>query len=48
MKSFESFELVYTEEYTTRRDVMQREWELKQWTKAKKEALVTQEKVIVK
>lgn len=42
MKSFDSFELVYTEEYMTRREVMQREWELKQWTKAKKEALVIQ------
>ena len=40
MKCFDSFELVYTEEYMTRTEVMQREWQLKHWTKAKKEALI--------
>lgn len=48
MKSFDSFELVYTEEYMTRKEVMQREWELKQWTKTKKEALVMHENVLLK
>ena len=40
MKYFDSFVLVYTESYATRKEAMQREWELKQWTKAKKEALI--------
>lgn len=40
MKYFDSFQLVYTEEYTTRSEAMKREWELKQWSKAKKEELV--------
>lgn len=48
MKRFDSFELAYTEEYMTRKEVMQREWELKQWTKAKKEALVIHESVLLK
>jgi putative endonuclease len=40
MKYFETFELVYTELYPTRSKAMKREWELKQWTKKKKEALI--------
>ncbi len=44
MKYFDSFELVYTESYATRKEAMQREWELKQWTKAKKEALIDDSK----
>ena len=41
MKYFDSFQLVYTEKFLTRKEAMQREWQLKKWTKAKKEALVT-------
>lgn len=41
MRRFESFVLVYTEEYPTRQQAMQREWQLKQWPKKKKEALVS-------
>src|SRR5438105_1367797 len=41
MRSFSSFELVYTEAYASRTEAMKREYELKQWTKAKKEALIT-------
>lgn len=41
IKYFDSFKLVYSEEYPTRSEAMRREYQLKQWTKAKKEALVT-------
>lgn len=40
IKYFSSLELVYTEEYSTRTQAMKREWELKQWKKVKKEALI--------
>jgi putative endonuclease len=41
IKYFTSCELVYSEIYETRSSAMKREWELKQWTRAKKEALLT-------
>lgn len=34
--------LVYSEKYKTLREAMKREWQVKKWTKAKKEALVNQ------
>jgi len=37
---FDSMELVYSEEYLTRKEAMQREAELKKWPKIKKEVLV--------
>ncbi len=40
IKYFTSCELVYSEIYETRSSAMKREWELKQWTRAKKEALI--------
>jgi predicted GIY-YIG superfamily endonuclease len=40
MRSFNSFELVYKEEYPTRKLAMQREWELKQLKKIQKEKLI--------
>ncbi len=40
IRSFQSFTLVYSEEYSTRNEAMKREYELKHWTKAKKEALI--------
>lgn len=40
VRSFESFELVYTEKYKTRSEAMKREAEIKKWSKAKKEELV--------
>lgn len=40
MGSFTSFELVYTEKYQTRTEAMKREYQLKQLTKAQKEALI--------
>ena len=47
-KSFDSVELVYSEKYSTRKEAMQREWQLKKWSKAKKEALVSGDKVRLK
>lgn len=40
IKYFDSCELVYSEEYPTRIKAMRREFQLKKWTKAKKEALI--------
>jgi putative endonuclease len=40
MKYFNSFELVYQEEYPTPLEAMRRENQLKGWTKTMKEALV--------
>jgi len=40
VRYFDSVELVYSEKYATRKEAMQREIQLKRWTKAKKEALV--------
>ena len=40
IRYFKSIELVYSEEYQTRSESMQRESQLKKWSKAKKEALI--------
>ena len=40
VKYFSGFKLAYSEEYQTRKEVMQREFQLKKWSKAKKEALI--------
>jgi putative endonuclease len=40
VRYFDSVELVYSEKYSTRKEAMQRETQLKKWTKPKKEALV--------
>lgn len=40
IKYFDSCELVYAETYQTRIEAMKREYQLKKWTKAKKEALI--------
>lgn len=40
IKYFDSCELAYSEEYKTRIEAMRREFQLKKWTKAKKEALI--------
>jgi putative endonuclease len=40
VKSFKSFRLIYSEIYNSRREAMQREYQLKKWTRAKKEALI--------
>ncbi|KKR11918.1 MAG: Excinuclease ABC C subunit domain protein [Candidatus Woesebacteria bacterium GW2011_GWA1_39_21] len=41
MRYFESFELVYSEKYKTRSEAMQREWELKKLSRAKKGELIS-------
>lgn len=40
VRSFASFKLVYSEEYVSRKEAMQREYQLKQWTRVKKESLI--------
>jgi putative endonuclease len=40
VRYFNSVKLVYSEKQKTRKEAMQREFELKKWPKAKKEALI--------
>ena len=40
MTYFRSFELVYSETYTTRTEAMQREAQLKKWPRSKKDVLI--------
>lgn len=40
VRSFDSFELVYSEKYKSRREALRREYQLKQLTKVEKEKLV--------
>lgn len=40
IRYFYSFTLVYSEKYSTRKEAMQRETQLKKWSRAKKEALI--------
>lgn len=40
LRPFSSLKLVYFEKFKTRREAMQREIELKNWTKQEKEALI--------
>jgi putative endonuclease len=40
--------LVYSEEYSTLQLAMKREWQIKKWTKAKKEALVKKDYQLLK
>ena len=40
IRYFNSFELIYSETLSSRSEAMKREWELKQWSRAKKEALI--------
>lgn len=47
MRYFTSFELVYSEKYETRSEALKREWQLKQWPKKKKEALIAGDKSLV-
>lgn len=48
IKYFDSFQLVYSEEYSSRIEAMQREYQLKKWTKAKKEALIKNDLGVLK
>ena len=40
IRYFPSFNLVYSETYKTRKEAMQREFQLKKWSPAKKEAII--------
>ncbi|MBI2315070.1 GIY-YIG nuclease family protein [Candidatus Daviesbacteria bacterium] len=40
LRYFSSFQLVYSETYNSRAEALKREYQLKQWPKAKKEALL--------
>lgn len=48
IKYFSSCKLVYFEEYTTRTEAIKREWQLKHWTKVKKEALISNDLELLK
>ena len=45
---FKSIKLVYSETYPSRKEAMKREWQLKKWTKAKKEALINENLKLLK
>lgn len=48
IKYFSSSKLMYSEEYPTRVEAMRREWQLKKWTKVKKEALMKENLELLK
>ncbi len=48
IRYFNSFELVYSEDFVNRSEAMKREWQLKQWSRAKKEALILQDLSLLK
>lgn len=45
---FDTFDLVYSESYPSRTDAMKREWQLKHWSRKKKEALIAGNKELLK
>jgi len=48
VRYFSSSKLVYNEKYQTRAEAMQREAQLKRWTRDKKEALIQGDKTLLK
>lgn len=48
IRYFSSFTLVYSEKYSIRKEAMQREFQLKHWPRAKKEALIQGNKALLK
>jgi len=48
IRYFDSFKLVHSEKYLTRKESMQREAQLKRWSKVKKEALITKDLLSLK
>ncbi len=48
IRYFNSFKLIYSESFATRSEAMKREWQLKQWSRAKKEALILGNKELLK
>ncbi len=48
VRYFSSFKLIYQETFGSRKETMQREIQLKNWSRAKKEALVRENLVLLK
>lgn len=48
IKDYGDFELVYTEQFQTRTDAMRKEKQLKHWTIAKKETLISGDSILLK
>ncbi|MCL5438770.1 MAG: GIY-YIG nuclease family protein [Patescibacteria group bacterium] len=48
IRNFYSFELAYSETYNSRKEAMQREYQLKSWSRSKKEALIKGDKALLK
>ncbi len=48
IRYFDHFELVYTENFSTRQESMRREQQLKTWSRLKKEALINGDKIALK
>ena len=48
VRYFSSTKLVYSEEFSTRKEAMQREWQLKKWSRPKKEALIKGDRMLLK
>jgi putative endonuclease len=48
IRYFSSFELVYSEKYPTRKEAMQREYQLKKLTRANKDTLIRGHKITLK
>ncbi|MCJ7792443.1 MAG: GIY-YIG nuclease family protein [Candidatus Marinimicrobia bacterium] len=48
IRYFSSFDLIHSEKYSTRKEAMQREVQLKRWSKVKKEALIKGDLVLLK
>ena len=48
IRYFDSLKLVYKEAFETRSEAMKREWQLKKWSRAKKEALINGDMQLLK
>jgi putative endonuclease len=48
IRYFSSFDLIHSEKYSTRKEAMQREAQLKRWSRSKKEALIQGNKKLLK
>lgn len=48
LRYFSSLNLIYSEEFPTRGEAMKREWQLKKWSRSKKEALVAGNTTLLK
>lgn len=48
LRYFSSFELVYSENHIDRSSAMKREYQLKKWTRSKKEALIKSDLELLK